>query len=92
LHKAYVDDIVENCKAALGSIDPTPNFAKYGVNVWAGVKGRLDEVTASAASPVITKYTGLLASADIEVFTYTTTFLILQSLRLDFGAGSYVHP
>jgi hypothetical protein len=60
--------------------------------VWAGVKGWLDEVTQSAASPVVAKYTGLLASADIAEFTHTTTFLILQSLRLDYGVGSYVHP
>ncbi|MCU1494219.1 MAG: beta-lactamase class [Acidimicrobiaceae bacterium] len=92
LHKSYIDDIVENCKSALASIDPTPYFARYGANVWAGVKGWLDEVTHSAASPVIAKYTGLLASADIAEFTNTTTFLILQSLRLDYGVGSYVHP
>jgi glyoxylase-like metal-dependent hydrolase (beta-lactamase superfamily II) len=92
LHKAYIDDIIENCKAALASIDPTPYFAHYQGAVWAGVKGWLDEVTQSAASPVVAKYTGLLASADIAEFTHTTTFLILQSLRLDYGVGSYVHP
>jgi glyoxylase-like metal-dependent hydrolase (beta-lactamase superfamily II) len=92
LHKAYVDDIVESCTAALGSVDPTPYFVKYGANVWAGVKGYLDEVTATAASPIIAKYTGLLASADVEAFTNTTTFTILQSMRLDLGAGSYIHP
>jgi glyoxylase-like metal-dependent hydrolase (beta-lactamase superfamily II) len=92
LHKAYVDDIVESCTAALGSVDPTPYFVKYGANVWAGVKGYLDEVTATAASPIIAKYTDLLASADVEAFTNTTTFTILQSMRLDLGAGSYIHP
>jgi hypothetical protein len=92
LHKAYVDDIVESCTAALGSVDPTPYFVKYGANVWAGVKGYLDEVTATAASLIIAKYTGLLASADVEAFTNTTTITILQSMRLDLGAGSYIHP
>ena len=65
---------------------------KYGANVWAAVKGYLDEVTARAAEPVIAKYTGVLAAADVEAFTYTTTFSILQSMRLDSGAGSQVHP
>jgi hypothetical protein len=29
----------------------------------------------------------VLAAADIEVFTHTTTFQIMQSLRLDSGTG-----
>jgi hypothetical protein len=44
-------------------------------------------VTATAASPIIAKYTGLLASAEVEAFT-TTTFTISQSMRCDLGAGS----
>jgi hypothetical protein len=39
---------------------------------------------------VIEKYTGVLASAD--VFTASTTFHVMQSLRLDLGYGSQVHP
>ena len=49
----------------------------------------------SAAAPIIAKYTGVLAAADIEVFTRTTTFQIMQSLRLDRGvgvSGPAVHP
>ncbi len=92
LHQQYIDDIVESAEAALGSVDPTPYFVKYGANVWAGVNGYLDEVTARAAEPVIAKYTGVLAAADVEAFTYTTTFTLLQSMRLDLGAGSQVHP
>jgi glyoxylase-like metal-dependent hydrolase (beta-lactamase superfamily II) len=92
LHQQYIADIVESSQAALGSVDPTPYFVKYGANVWAAVQGYLDEVTARAAEPVIAKYTGVLAAADVEAFTYTTTFTILQSLRLDLGAGSQVHP
>lgn len=60
--------------------------------VWAGVKCWFDEVTATAASPAIARFTGLFSSADIAEFTNTTTFLVLQSLRLDFGVGSYEHP
>lgn len=44
----------------------------------------------TAAAPVIDKYTGVLAAAD--VFTPSTTFWVMQSIRLDLGYGSYVHP
>ena len=57
-----------------------------------GVKGVLDAVTERAAAPVIAKYTGVLAAADIEVFTTTTTVAIMQSLRLDRGPSGPVHP
>jgi hypothetical protein len=56
------------------------------------VKGHLDAVTERAAAPVIAKYTGVLAAADIPVFTNTTTFQIMQSLRLDKGPPGPVHP
>ena len=45
---------------------------KYGENVWAALKGYLDETARTAAAPVIEKYTGVLAAAD--VFTESTTF------------------
>ena len=35
------------------------------------MKGYLDELTDRAAKPVIAKYTGVLAAADVEVFTTT---------------------
>jgi hypothetical protein len=35
----------------------------------------------SAAAPVIEKYTGVLAAAD--VFTESTTFWVMESIRLD---------
>jgi hypothetical protein len=34
----------------------------------------------------------VLAAADIEEFTTTTTFAIMQSLRLDSGPSGPVHP
>jgi glyoxylase-like metal-dependent hydrolase (beta-lactamase superfamily II) len=92
VHRRYLDDIVESCYAALASVDPTPYFGKYRENACAGVRGYLGAVTERAAAPVIDKYTGVLAAADIEEFTSSTTFLILQSLRLDRGIGSQVHP
>ena len=77
-------------RTALDTVDPTPYFVKYGENTWAAVRGYLDAVTAAAAAPVIEKYTGVLAAAD--VFTASTTFHVMQSIRLDLGYGSQVHP
>jgi hypothetical protein len=37
---------------AIDTFDPTPYFAKYGENVWAALKGCLDEIAATAAAPV----------------------------------------
>ena len=92
LHQQYIADIVDSAHAALASVDPTPYFLKYGANAWAAVDGYLDAVTAQAAAPVIAKYTGVLAAADVPAFTTSTTFTILQSIRLDLGTGSQVHP
>jgi glyoxylase-like metal-dependent hydrolase (beta-lactamase superfamily II) len=92
LHQAYVNDIVEATTAALSTTDPTPYFMKYGENVWAGVKGYLDAVADTATAPVVEKYTGVLAAADIVEFTRSSTFQIMQSMRLDLGMGSQVHP
>ena len=39
---------------------------------------------------MIEKYTGVLAAAD--VFTESTTFWVMESIRLDLGYGSQVHP
>jgi glyoxylase-like metal-dependent hydrolase (beta-lactamase superfamily II) len=90
LHQQYMDEITASVRATLPTIDPTPYFQKYGENSWAAVKGLLDASAAAAAAPVIDKYTGVLAAAD--VFTLSTTFWVMQSIRLDLGYGSYVHP
>src|SRR3979409_1698286 len=90
LHQQYMADIAESSRNAINTVDPTRYFVKYGENMWAAVKGYLDEVTAVAAAPVIEKYTGVLAAAD--VFTESTTFWVMESIRLDVGYGSQVHP
>jgi glyoxylase-like metal-dependent hydrolase (beta-lactamase superfamily II) len=92
VHQQYIDDIVASSKEALANVNPVPFYVAGGVNVWAGVKGHLDAVTERAAAPVIAKYTGVLAAADIGEFTRTTTFQIMQSLRLDSGPSGPVHP
>jgi hypothetical protein len=35
-------DIAANVRTALGRVDPTPYFQRYGENTWAAVKGYLD--------------------------------------------------
>jgi glyoxylase-like metal-dependent hydrolase (beta-lactamase superfamily II) len=92
VHQQYIADIEASSREALQSVNPVPYYMHYGENVWAGVKAHLDAVTERAAAPVIAKYTGVLAAADIEVFTMTTTFAIMQSLRLDKGPSGPVHP
>jgi len=89
LYQQYVKDIIDGVKEALGTVDPTPFFAKYGNNVWAASQQYLAAVVAYAAGPVIKKYLGVLAAAD--VYTASTTFAILESIRLDLGFGSQVH-
>jgi hypothetical protein len=90
LHQQYMADISESSRNAIDTVDPTPYFVKYGENFWAALKGYLDETAATAAAPVIEKYTGVLAAAD--VFTEDVTFEVMQSIRLDLGYGAQVHP
>jgi len=58
-------------------------------SIGGNLRRAVDEV---AAAPIIAKYTGVLAAADIEAFTTTTTFQIMQSYRLDRGHSGPVHP
>jgi hypothetical protein len=43
-----------------------------------------------AAVPVIKKYTGVVAAVD--VCTASTAFMLLESIRLDQGFASQIHP
>jgi glyoxylase-like metal-dependent hydrolase (beta-lactamase superfamily II) len=90
VHQQYITDIADNVRTALAAVDPSPYFTKYGNNTWAAVKTYFDAVSDYAAAPVIRKYTGVLAAAD--VFTASNAFIILESIRLDLGYGSVVHP
>ena len=90
LHQQYMADLDASARTALDTVDPTPYFQKYGGNVWAGVKGYLNAVGEATAAPVIDKYTGVLAAAD--VFTPDVAFWLMESIRLDLGYGSQVHP
>jgi hypothetical protein len=90
VYQQYVNDIIGGVKKALAVVDPTPFFVKYGNNVWAASQQYLAAVVAYASGPVIKKYLGVLAAAD--VYTASTAFHILESIRLDLGFGSQVHP
>ena len=90
VYQQYVSDLIDGVKKALVAVDPTPFFAKYGPNAWAAVKTYQAAQVDFAATPVIQKYTGVLAAAD--VYTASTAFVLLESIRLDLGAGSQVHP
>ncbi len=90
MHRRYMADIAGSSRKALDTVDPTPYLVMYGENTGAAVKSYLDAVTAAAATPVIEKYTGVLAAVD--VFTPSTTFRVVQSIRFDLGYGSRVHP
>jgi glyoxylase-like metal-dependent hydrolase (beta-lactamase superfamily II) len=90
VHQQYFADMAESIRTTLASLDPTPFFMKYGTNVWAGVKTYIDAVTEQAAAPIVQKYTGVLAAAD--VFTASSTLALVESMRLDLGVGIPVHP
>ncbi|WP_043679493.1 MBL fold metallo-hydrolase [Streptomyces xylophagus] len=89
IHIDYMDDLETEIRKALTTVDGTPYFVKYGNNTWAAVKTYLDEVIAVAARPVVQKYTGVLAAAD--VFTESNAFMLMESMRLDGGFGMTVH-
>ena len=90
VYQQYVADLLDGVRNALTAIDPTPFFVKYGNNSWAAVKQYQAAQVDYAAGPVIKKYTGVLAAAD--VYTASTAFILLESIRLDLGVGSQVHP
>ena len=90
LHQRYMADISASVRTVIDSLDPAPYYQRYRENTWAAAKAHLDAVAAAAAAPVIARYTGLLAAAD--VFTESTTFWVMESIRLDLGYGSQVHP
>ncbi|MEV8615071.1 MBL fold metallo-hydrolase [Amycolatopsis sp. NPDC051373] len=83
LQKQYLADLDAAVRDASETVDPAPYFQKYGAsgNAWAIFKTYLDAVSRRAAEPVIAKYTGTLAAAD--VFTVDNAFAMLESHRID---------
>jgi glyoxylase-like metal-dependent hydrolase (beta-lactamase superfamily II) len=89
LHREYLADIVENSHKALDSVDPAPFFRKQSENSWAAMNDYLTATAAAAAAPVIEKYAAVLAASDL--CTTSTTFQVMQSIRLDLGYGPQFH-
>jgi glyoxylase-like metal-dependent hydrolase (beta-lactamase superfamily II) len=85
VHQQYFADLAESIRTTIATVDPTAFFMRYGQNVWAAVKAYIDLVAEQAAAPVIAKYTGVLAAAD--VFTTSSTLALVESMRLDLGLG-----
>jgi glyoxylase-like metal-dependent hydrolase (beta-lactamase superfamily II) len=85
LQKHYVADLQTSARATVASLDPTPFFQKYGPtgNSWAIFKAYLDAASQQAADPIVAKYTGTLAAAD--VFTFDNAYVLFESLRIDAG-------
>ena len=90
LHRRYLADVETACREALASVNPLPHFAHHGPNAWAAVRDWMDELVARVTAPIVAKYTGALAAADVEEMTASTAFTIIQSLRLDEGVGSRI--
>jgi glyoxylase-like metal-dependent hydrolase (beta-lactamase superfamily II) len=90
LQQSYLTDLQESVRNALSSVDPTPFFVRYGRNGWAGSRHYLETVAATAAKPIVEKYTGVLAGVD--VFAHSSAFTMMQSNRLDLGFASYIQP
>jgi glyoxylase-like metal-dependent hydrolase (beta-lactamase superfamily II) len=90
VYQQYVSDLIDSIKKAIVAVDPTPFFAKYGNNSWGAVQTYQAAQVDYAAAPVIAKYTGVLAAAD--VYTASTAFILLESIRLDQGFDSQIHP
>jgi hypothetical protein len=88
--KEFRDSIARADGHTIVAIDPTPFFTKYGNNSWGAVQTYQAAQVDYAAAPIIQKYTGVLAAAD--VYTASTAFILLESIRLDQGFGSQIHP
>ncbi|HEX6656540.1 MAG TPA: hypothetical protein VF065_00580, partial [Ilumatobacter sp.] len=89
IYQQYVADLIDNIERAIVAVDPTPFFVRYGNNTWAAVKAYQDAQIEFASAPVIEKYTGVLAAVD--VYTASTTFHLLESIRLDLGFDTQIH-
>jgi glyoxylase-like metal-dependent hydrolase (beta-lactamase superfamily II) len=79
----YMADLLAGARATMASLDPTPFFKQYGNNSWAIFQAYFNAAAEQIADPVVTKYLGKLAAAD--VFTYDNATIMFASLRIDYG-------
>jgi hypothetical protein len=90
LHQNHMAGISESSRKAIGCGGSQAVLRPLRCNEWPAAKGRFDETTGLTAAPVIEKYTGVLAGADL--FAESTAFWVMESIRFDLGYGSQVHP
>jgi len=83
IQKSYLADLSDSTRAAVAAIDPAPVAGALGPNVWARCQRYTDLVCGRAAGPVIAKYAGHLAGAD--VYTERHAAAMLDTLRRDRG-------
>jgi glyoxylase-like metal-dependent hydrolase (beta-lactamase superfamily II) len=83
LQRDYINDLTAGTHATIETLDPAPFLAKYGPNAWAFARSYLDAAAEQAAAPVVAKYTGRLAAAD--VFTTANAAALVNSARIDAG-------
>jgi hypothetical protein len=92
VHKEFIGEIVDNLIQIFTTFDPTLYYQHYWPNMWASVAEHLDEVVRRACEPLAAKYADRIAAIDIDSFVRSTAVWILESLRLDLGLGTQVHP
>jgi glyoxylase-like metal-dependent hydrolase (beta-lactamase superfamily II) len=89
VHQDYLTDLGASVRAAMATVDPTPYFVKYANNPWAALKVYLDKASEVAAAPVVQKYIDILGAAD--VFTQSSAYTLIESIRLDNGEDVAIH-
>jgi glyoxylase-like metal-dependent hydrolase (beta-lactamase superfamily II) len=83
LQQEYLADLDASVRHTMATLDPVPLMRRYGDNAWAIFEAYLDEAATLAAAPVVAKYLGRLAAAD--VLTFDNAFALFESLRIDVG-------
>lgn len=79
----YLADLDVAVRDTMASLDPVPFIERHGDNAWAIFREYLDVASTQAAAPVVEKYVGRLAAAD--VLTFDNAFAMFESLRIDVG-------
>ena len=82
-------DLAESSRNAIDTVDPTPYFVQYGENVWAALKGYLDESPRRGRARDREVHRSPRRRRRVH---RARAFQVMQSVRLDLGYGAQVHP
>ena len=94
IQKEYVQDLFDNCKAAIGlTATDDPDIGAATIlgpigklnpgNSWAQFKGYLDITAEYCANKTLAKWNGKLGAADI--FSFENSYAMVEHLRLDYN-------